>query len=213
MREAKAMDTPKNRKEALKNDFNNTWKAIFGGNVDYYSQIKDEQFPLLKNALSCINNIITLQVTEDFVRAYAPKVFSDDEVQSLMNEVMTTDANANGFDVQYPHEHPTFIAEVKCNIPVNGNRFGAQQVSGIIKDLDYLTGNKEKTKSGCSTEDVKNAYCFMVVMEYSGSKEAMHQIVDKYNEGNEGMKVVEYHDGEQLSTDAVYVVYVKPRKV
>ena len=137
-----------NREEDLKNLFNKSINDIVelpvGDNKDYYNALSAEEFINLKKALSNINNIITLKTTLAFVDKLAASGLIDKDVVGLIKaNINSQSANANGFDILWNGDFP-FIAEVKCNIPVDKNKFGPAQLGGIYKDIISLSQGKSK---------------------------------------------------------------------
>lgn len=112
---------------------------------DYYGSMDLAKILGLKSALSDINNALTLQLTLSFVNWISnvlniPPLLS----KNLIDEVLDTKPSANGYDV-YMRHGTTFVAEVKCNIPINGGtKYGAAQKSGIISDIESLMNGKSK---------------------------------------------------------------------
>ena len=121
---------------------------------------------------------------------------------------MATNVNTNGFDIDTKGNTPNIIAEVKCNIPVNKHSFGADQIKGIINDLNGLADGKSKSKT-----KVKDCFKFMVLLKVNAVEESMKKVVDAYNK--EGpIPVKEYKKGDKpLSKDCIYVVYIDSDKI
>lgn len=99
----------------------------------------------LKSVLSDINNTITLKLSLGLVDWISEKFkLGDATVAELRRSILGSKPNSNGFDVclGYPI---AFVAEVKCNIPINGgNKYGAQQRHGIVTDINALLHGKRK---------------------------------------------------------------------
>lgn len=112
---------------------------------DYYGSLDLEKILELKSVLSEINNTLTLQLTLGFVSLIS-KILSIPPLLSknLIGEVLATKPSANGYDIHMKHGTP-FVAEVKCNIPINGGtKYGAAQKNGIISDIESLMHGKTK---------------------------------------------------------------------
>ena len=94
---------------------------------DYYAGLSTAQILTLKAALSDINNIITLRLAFSLADWICEKFSLVGEVRlSLLNEIRSVKPNANGFDIEL--SFPDIVAEIKCNIPVNGGVvYGAAQ--------------------------------------------------------------------------------------
>ena len=129
------------------------------------------------------------------------------QAEEMRRRVEETSANDNGFDVCYsggPDGLP-LIAEVKCNIPVKKDRFGAAQEAGIRKDIEALLQGKRKM----GVTDVSGYYKFMAVLDTAdgSAREAMRRLIGHlFPDG----RVKEYVPGVTRvdDTQVVYVVYV-----
>lgn len=113
---------------------------------DYYARLDLKNLLLVKSALTDINNTLTMGLTLGFLN-WASKALSldTDSVQKLRERVLQTKPSSNGYDIFCSGPIP-FIAEVKCNIPINGGKkYGSAQRNGIIKDIQALKGGKSKS--------------------------------------------------------------------
>lgn len=155
-----------------------------------------------------INNIITLKTTLSFIDCLlAEKIVLLPQAAEMRRRVEETSANANGFDVCYsggPDGLP-LIAEVKCNIPVKKDRFGAAQEAGIRKDIEALLQGRRKM----GVTDVSRYYKFMAVLDTAGgsAREAMQRLIGNFFPDG---RVKEYIPGVTRvdDTQIVYVVYI-----
>lgn len=196
------------RDRQLADEFNGFWKQCLGRDEDYYSRLTLDGFVRLKRALGNINNIITLKITLSFIDCLlAEKIVLLPQAAEMRRRVKETSANANGFDVCYsggPDGLP-LIAEVKCNIPVKKDRFGAAQEAGIRKDIEALLQGKRKM----GVTDVSGCYKFMAVLDMAdGSvRKAMEKLISGFSSD---IRVKEYVPGVTRvdDTQVVYVVYV-----
>ena len=196
------------RDRQLADEFNGFWKQCLGRDEDYYSRLTLDGFVRLKRALGNINNIITLKTTLSFIDCLlAEKIVLLPQAAEMRRRVKETSANANGFDVCYsggPDGLP-LIAEVKCNIPVKKDRFGAAQEAGIRKDIEALLQGKRKM----GVTDVSRYYKFMAVLDMAdGSvRKAMEKLISGFSSD---IRVKEYVPGVTRvdDTQVVYVVYV-----
>ncbi len=174
------------------------------GLEDFYSQLSVDRILQLKHILSDINNIITLRVTRLFVDFLLHEGIIDEcEYEEINNDVNSTNVNTNGYDVRY--DKKKIIAEVKCNIPVNDNSYGAAQEHSIIKDINGLLSGDGKNKVDIS---VNLYYKFMVVLHTDKTKEAMRKIINKINNPSIDSPVVEYSKKQCLDKSKVYIVYI-----
>lgn len=145
------------------NDFMNRAAATIG--CDYYSRMSARDFVELKNVLSNINNIITLRITHAFAeRLLRCGVVSKAQYAAIDADIESTSANANGYDVLFTGNVGMargIVAEVKCNIPVKSDRFGAAQLANLEKDVEGLLHGKTKAKG----LDTKNYLKFLVLLD------------------------------------------------
>lgn len=200
-----------NRIEYLKNDFNDFInKIVYTKGIDYYSQLTAQQFVKLKKLLSNINNIITLQLTQVFVDyLYEFGVIDASQRKAINEGVEKTKANTNGFDVYYTakiRNAEGIIAEVKCNLPVTPDRFGAAQRNGLEKDIEGLLHGKNKAKIA----NTSGFYKFMVMLDDDErvSIAAKHFVKTMQNK-NYSIDLVDTFETFDLQTDRVYVVLLK----
>ncbi|MCQ2218558.1 MAG: hypothetical protein MJZ33_08775 [Paludibacteraceae bacterium] len=207
-----------NREEELKSKFNDVINKVLdakiGGDVDanFYDKITFDGLVELKKAISQINNIITLKVTNFFIsKLQEGGVVSSGQAEDMKQEVNKISANANGYDIRY--EAKKILAEVKCNIPVNGKTFGAKQVEGITKDIDGLLDGK--TKGGVG--NTGGYYKFMVFLNADGVPESVEEIlkndkykgkIDHYTNPDGDIKI----EKERLNPNVVYIVFISETK-
>lgn len=139
-------DLPYDRERELRSRLNLFFVERFGlPESDYAGSLELSSLLNLKAVLSDINNMITLKLALGLAD-WASKQFKLDDMatQELRRIVLNAKPNSNGFDVWlgYP---VAFVAEVKCNIPVNGgNKYGARQRQGIVADINALLNGKRK---------------------------------------------------------------------
>ena len=112
---------------------------------DYFGEMNLDSLLGLKSALSDINNTLTMRLSLGFVDWVAKTLQMDQAaIVKLRNDVLSTKSNANGYDVSFAHS-PPIVAEVKCNVPINGGKkYGAAQKNGIIADIESLLNGKSK---------------------------------------------------------------------
>ena len=187
------------KKEYLKTSYEEIRKRVAKLPKDY-KQLTWEEITALKKAVSTVNNVITLSVTElfvDFLRN--ENIIGEEQYQEIKKQIENTKPNANGYDIEY-NGNPKIIAEVKCNIPVNEDSFGAAQRTGIVEDLESLQNGKGKS---CIT-NTEDYYKFMVVLsdKEGNVKKAMRKIIN----GGDGIE--EYNGKITITTDKVYIVYI-----
>lgn len=113
--------------------------------MDYYSRFDLKELLSLKSVLSDINNALTMRLTLGFIDWIGKALTLDESaISAARRDVLTTKPNTNGYDVHYKTS-PAFIAEVKCNVPINGGRiYGSAQKNGIISDIEALLHGKSK---------------------------------------------------------------------
>ncbi|MEE1064304.1 MAG: hypothetical protein UH071_11625 [Paludibacteraceae bacterium] len=209
-----------NREETLMKKFVSALEGVFGIEIkeEVYKNIQPENFVSLKKALSNINNIVTLKVTNLFIEKLVNDDFiGEDQGCRMKADVNSTSANANGYDVEYTTDirgEKNILAEVKCNIPVGDKHFGSAQKAGILKDIEGLLNGEEKSKSKAN---VGSYFKFMVFMDYEDEKHnhnvrdsVKSLLEDKYmnnvkwysKEDVKGMK------GCGLTTGNVYIILI-----
>ncbi|WP_024929976.1 hypothetical protein [Methylophilus sp. OH31] len=157
----------------------------------------------LKTVLSDINNTITLKLSLGLADWVSQKFeLNESATNELRKSILKTKPNSNGFDVWlgYPI---TFVAEVKCNIPVNGgNKYGAQQKQGIISDIDALINGKRK--ASMLTQDVLK---FMAFLDLPSIREANKHLLKTNPTLNEKLVFLEPNQNP-IDLNYVYGVYV-----
>ena len=185
------------RGDALRFQFNEFWnRALKTSGENYFGRLTSEDFIGLKKAISCINNILTLKATLQFIdRIRKCRIINRGQAAKMRDAVEQQHPNTTGFDVKFDDGTTRIIAEVKCSIPVNGDKFGSRQKTSILTDLTGLENGKKKG-------DVKNLsayYKFMVILDVCNAREAMKNLMqDKFIE----LK------GNNVDTHHVFVVFV-----
>ena len=183
---------------------------IRGGSIALKENINAADLLSLKKAISPINNYITQKLTAQFVKKLQdifPDEITDDVVTALLQENNTVNVNANGYDFVLKKEGlPRVIAEIKANIPYGGDRYGAAQKNGIIKDIEGLLRTKTKGKD---IGDINTYFRFLVLLavedaEYSSfaaTESLLENIRAEYTD-----TVIQWSDTMPMCTDKVYVV-------
>lgn len=197
----------------LEEKFNRYWnQALKTNGEDYLKRLTINDLVEMKKAISNINNLITLKVTLAFIDEIC-RLGIIDSVQAgkIREKVDEQHPNTNGFDVCCEKEKDgiNLIAEVKCNIPVGGDEFGAAQRNGIIKDLDGIWEGKGKFDKNYTDRCDK----FMVLLEMQDSnkvKDAMHNLLENN---------IQYKDicvnleSNNIDTKHIYIVYIQLKTV
>ena len=198
-----------NRKDDLSSAFNSFWQEALNSKEDYYSKLTLKEFVHLKKAITNINNIITMLVTESFVRTlHKDGVISTPQQSEMLEQLFETHANTNGFDVEYSAGQMKIVAEVKCNIPVNEISFGAAQENSIMEDVDHLFHSKKK--SDLTSEDIQDYYKFMVFLDVENVRVSTQKLIRKLTK--KGLNVTEYTPKTKLQKDIVYFIYISTDK-
>ena len=190
----------------LSERFNAFWKCIFKTDEDYFKRLSITELVNLKKAVSNINNIITLRVTNEFISfLQRNKLISVSEAKKLYDAVDCQHPNANGFDIK--SQSPKIIAEVKCCIPVEKHCYGAAQVDSIISDIIHLAENK--SKSGIDDSDIKDYYKFMVLLDGDRVADSIDKLIEKINRDHPEIRVEMYTPNARLHTSVVYIVSIE----
>ena len=193
-----------NRKDDLSKAFNDFWQKALNSKEDFYSKLTLQEFVMLKKAITNINNIVTMLATEGFIHTLQNDgVISSQQEAEMLQQLLATHANTNGFDVEYNKE-VKIVAEVKCNIPVNEKSFGAAQESSIMDDVEHLFNSKKK--SDLTQKAIKDYYKFMVFLEEENVRPSAQKLIKKLT--NKGFLVKEYAPQMTLQKDTVYFIYI-----
>ena len=135
------------REDELRRRINAFMRTAFSlPEEDYYARLDLKNLLLVKSALSDINNTLTMRLTLGFLTWASQALSLDaDSIQKIRAEVLQTKPSSNGYDIFCSGPIP-FIAEVKCNIPINGGtKYGSAQRIGIVKDIQALLSGKSKS--------------------------------------------------------------------
>lgn len=204
----------KTRSETFSENFNEFWNNTLGtDDEDYFNRLKINDFVRLKTALKDIHNLITLKTTLLFLEKLKEYgVVNEDQRDEMINDVNRQDPCTNGYDVQYPpkkkvnttcNDKKKIIAEVKCNIPVGKNSFGAKQKEGVINDLIHLKEGKGHHKGDGYYKDY---YKFFVLLDAPGVKDAMKNVHKTMKE--KGYVLNELKKKTSIIRDCIYIVYI-----
>ena len=197
-----------NRKDDLSKAFNDFWRKALNSKEDFYSKLALKEFVMLKKAITNINNIVTMLATEGFIHTLRNDgVISSQQDAEMLQQLLATYANTNGFDVEYNKE-VKIVAEVKCNIPVNETSFGAAQENSIMEDVDHLFHSKKK--SDLTSEDIQDYYKFMVFLDVENVRVSTQKLIRKQTK--KGLNVTEYTPKTKLQKDIVYFIYISTDK-
>lgn len=96
-------------------------------------------------------------------------------VEQIKEKINSQSANANGFDILCEEGDFPFVAEVKCNIPVEKDKFGPAQLGGIYKDIINLSQGKGKVDV-----DVTEFNKFMVFLDCDKIEAAIKNLIDTW---------------------------------
>ena len=201
-----AADPIFDREESLRKRLNAFLSSSFElPEHDYYARLNAEAFLGLKSVLADINNILTLRVSLAFVEWVALRLKLDASAKlELETTLFRSKPNANGFDVR--RDDPiAFVAEVKCNVPINkGSVYGAQQRYGIEKDVTSLLEGKRK-----ASVNPQSCLKFLAFLDRPEIRAANQHLlgISKICKG----RLVFVSESTELNRhDVVYGVYVAP---
>lgn len=170
---------------------------------DYHSHLDVNQLIQLKSVLSDINNILTLKVSLGFADWLMARFkLSEEEAKMIVYPILETKPSSNGFDMEIS-EPLKIIAEVKCNIPINGSKtYGSAQKNSIRKDIAALLCGKKKSKAS-----PKDFLKFMVFLDRPEIREATKRLVDSMKEEK---SLIAFVDNETnfLDKELVYILFV-----
>ena len=222
------METLKVREEKFAETFNKTIGDIVKRSnqtlkpEQYYQNLDIAQIIELKKTLSTVNNIITLKAAQAFVWKLDidPKVKEDIDA-----EINKQSGNENGYDIKWDDGDYKFIAEVKCNIPADGDKFGPGQLEGIYKDIVSLSNGKAKEED-CNPDEY---YKFMIFLNCDKINNAIAALKGKTPKStNYNIKDMRLSDEEigaiwgklelwdwniqQLNRDKIYICVVDIQK-
>lgn len=140
-----------------------------------------------------------------FVERLSQKYISEDVATKVNNDILSTHANTNGYDIQCNDENFPFLAEIKCNIPCDkgGKKFGAAQLTAIIKDIEGLINGKTKS----NIAHVCDYYRFMVFLEYGGVRDATKELSAKFDN-----KIAFWEDDILLDKSKIYLAFIPLKK-
>jgi len=170
---------------------------------DYYSNLKAEHFLSLKSVLGDINNIFTLKVTHAFTDWITSALnLSSSVKEDITQSVLNTKPSTNGYDIEIS-EPIKIIAEVKCNIPINGGSvYGSAQKNGIQKDINALMCGKSK-----SSINPEQYLKFMVFLDLPEIRKATEHFIKNLKKYKEDISFID--DSSNVYTpDKIYVVFV-----
>ena len=85
-----------NRKDDLSSAFNSFWQEALNSKEDYYSKLTLKEFVHLKKAITNINNIITMLVTESFVKTLHSQT---NQERTQCCGIYTKDETAKGYRI------------------------------------------------------------------------------------------------------------------
>lgn len=197
------------QEQQMRDDFNLFWNQFMKNNqtVDYYGLLTPDQLIGLKKVLGDVNNIITMRTTIAFAEELRVKKIIDkkqhDEILQLID---STNPNSPGFDVNYAD----IIAEVKCNIPADGDKFGQAQKDGIVNDIHNLIHGKGKIN------DTSTYYKFFVLLDDDNHvRKAMKNLMNSIKWNNVFLQATKITVKEfkhvtigSYSKSCIYIVYI-----
>jgi len=193
-----------NRERELLSRLNRFFIKEFGlPEKDYASSLELSSLLNLKSVLSDINNTITLKVALGLISWVTEQFGLDDKTAHELRQFLSASKpNSNGFDLflGYPI---AFVAEVKCNIPINGgNKYGSSQRRGIVNDVNALINGKRKATM--LTNGVPKIMAFLDTPEIRAANDHLLK-----TDSSLLPKLIFLSPGESITNlDCVYGVYI-----
>lgn len=172
-------------------------------NHDYYSLLDTKGILELKAVLSDINNILTMKTTLSFIDWVSERMGLDIVAkEEAVSIAMDAKPNSNGYDAYlgYP---VAYVAEVKCNVPINGGSvYGSAQRKGIEKDLDGLL--KGKRKAHIMPQKCLKFFVFLDLPQVREANKHLAAVNEKFRDN----VVFESPEVVPSRKDIIYGVYV-----
>ena len=193
------------REQYLKQEFNRTICAILGvAGKDYYSSMPIDQVISLKTALSDINNIITLRLALSLGSWIGSRfMLQPTAASAIINKIKSSKPNANGYDIEL--NSPDLVAEVKCNLPVNGGMvYGAAQRDGLLKDLNSLLFGKAK-----SHKNPAGSIKLLGLYDTPAVRSATQHLASNLPTNLKNKVHLDPQPSSKNDRDGVYVIYLK----
>ncbi|WP_237133128.1 hypothetical protein [Pseudohongiella sp. O18] len=176
------------RERALQERLNSFFHKNFAlPDLDYYSRLDRKALAGLKALLGDINNIFTMKICLEFGTWLGEILNLDAKTRGeLRDSILQSQPNTNGFDLEIP-EPVGVVAEVKCNVPINGGSvYGSAQRNGIVKDIDALMEGKSK-----SPIDPTNCLKFLVLLDTPEVRAATRHLVKNLKRHKEAVVFIE----------------------
>ncbi len=171
---------------------------------DYYSRLATGQMDQLKTIISNVNNIITLRLAVSLTEFICNKFdIAGDKKNLICEKIKTTKPNANGFDLQL--SDPDIVAEIKCNIPINGGqKFGSAQKKGLMKDINSLLYGKRKP-----SKSVRSSIKIMGLYDTEDVRAAIGHFIEKLDNNIKSKIKSDFDPSEDMDREHIYIVFVK----
>jgi hypothetical protein len=193
-----------NREQQLRSRLNTFLHERFAlPEHDYYADLDANSLAELKSVLGDINNIFTLKVTFGFIRWLENALNLDrKDCERIEAAILSTKPNSNGYDIEISEPYK-IIAEVKCNVPINGGSiYGSAQRNGLKKDIEALVSGK-----GTSKANVADYLKFLVLLDTPNVRQATDHFFRNYPQYADRI-VVEPQSVDNAQN--IYVVFVDP---
>ena len=170
---------------------------------DYYSKLDRKALASLKSLLGDINNIFTMKICLEFGVWLGNTLELDPKTRAeLRDSILRSEPNTNGFDLEV-REPISVVAEVKCNVPINGGSvYGSAQRNGIVKDISALMEGKSKSRTKTS-----DCLKFLVLLDTPEVRAATRHLVKNLKQYKETVVFVE-PGLKPDRKDKLYVVHV-----
>ena len=123
----------------------------------------------------------------------------------------------NGFDIEIHAKDgvgKNIVAEIKGNMPVNGDSYGSAQKTSIKNDISYLINGKKKNTNYTTKESLEGVYRFLILL--ADNENAINNLITSLTKQDTGNSVsfkiwkepLEQYSLEDFEPKIINVVFV-----